>query len=67
MKKVISVFFYLLVILFGLNGLYIFIFTTNSDYFRVFGMFETNKFTAAFIYLAFSFLLFISMKFEKKE
>jgi len=65
MKKILNYFFYLLVIIFGLNGMYVFLFTSSSDYFRVFGIFETSKLFAGLIYLGFSLILFIVLKSEK--
>lgn len=67
MKKIIKAFFYILAFIFGFNALYIFFFTSNSDYFRVFGMIETNKLVAGMIYLGFSLILLIVLKFEKDD
>jgi hypothetical protein len=67
MEKIFNVIFLLLGVIFGLNGLYILLFKSNTDYFRVFGMFETNKPTACTIYLAFSIIIIYILRIEKKE
>lgn len=67
MEKIINIFFCFLAFIFGFNSLYVFFLTSDTDYFRVFGMFETNRITAGFIYLTFFFIFFIGLKFKKKD
>lgn len=67
MEKVIKVLFYLLAFIFGINSLYVFFFASDDDYFRVFGLIETNRLAAGFIYLMFSFVLIVVLKLEKNK
>ena len=66
MKKFINGFFILIGTIYGLNALYVFFLTSESDEFRVFGVLETNKLTAGFIYLGLSLLIFWSLWKEKE-
>lgn len=67
MRKFINGFSLVIAFIYGLNALYVFFFTSESDEFRVFGVLETNKLTAGFIYLGLSLLLFWSCWKEKND
>jgi hypothetical protein len=67
MKKFINGFFILIGTIYCMNALYVFFLTSESDKFRVFGVLETNKLTAGFIYLGLSLLLFWSLRKEDEN
>jgi hypothetical protein len=67
MQKVIQYFFLFLGALWALNAIYVFIFTSSSDEFRVLGLFETNKIIAGLTYLGLSMLVFGTIWMEKRK
>jgi len=67
MNKFVRRFFQVLILVYALNSLYIFLFTSSDDEFRIFGIIETSKLGAGFSYLGLAILWFIVMKYEGRK
>ena len=64
MEKVIRAFFYVLAFIYGFNALYILFFCGKDESVRIFSIIETNKLIAVLVYLLYSTLIFIGLKYE---
>lgn len=64
MNKITRIFYLTFGTLWGLNALYVFLFTPPDFPQRLFGFWETNKWVAGLVYLFFSFV-FLSSEINK--
>jgi hypothetical protein len=67
MDKFVSRFFEVLILVYALNSLYIFLFTSSDGEFRLVGLIEISKLGAGYSYLGLALLWFIVMKYEDRK
>lgn len=66
LNKITRIFYLTFGILYGLNALYVFFFTSSGDEIRLFSIWQTNKWIAGLVYLFFSFI-FLSSEIAKSR